>query len=154
MCYGHYFLSRTGVDYGLGLNSPFHPRFGKRFLQVFYVFPTWDLIFHKCFMLSQLGISFYTSVFRFPNLGFHFTQVFSAIRLSDFIFHEYFMPSDSQMLLTTTCTRRNFNSETPPKDWDLTEVNKISDFISNFLYLISWSFRLYLLVHHLILILW
>jgi|GEM_PF-5613369 len=47
MRYGHYFLSRTGVDYGLGLNSPFHPRFGKRFLQVFFAVPTWDFIFHE-----------------------------------------------------------------------------------------------------------
>ena len=75
MRYGHYFLSRAGVDYGLGLNSPFHPRFGKRFLQMFYAIPTWDFIFHKCFT-----------------------------------------PSDSRMLLTTTCARRNFNNETPPKD--------------------------------------
>ena len=58
MRYGHYFLSRTGVDYGLGLNSPFHPRFGKRFLQVFFAYPT---------------------------LGFRFSQVFYAVRLSDVI---------------------------------------------------------------------
>ena len=44
MCYGHYFLSRTGVDYGLGLNSPFHPRFGKRFLQMFYAIRLSDVI--------------------------------------------------------------------------------------------------------------
>ena len=69
MRHGHYFLSRTDVDYGLGLNSPFHPRFGKRFLQVFYAVPTWDFAFHECFMSSQLGISFFTSVFRYPTLG-------------------------------------------------------------------------------------
>ncbi len=34
--------------------------------------PTWDSIFHECFAPSQLGISFFTSVLRNPNLGFDF----------------------------------------------------------------------------------
>ena len=144
MRYRHYFLSRTGVDYGLGLNSPFHPRFGKRFLQVFYAVPTWDFIFHKCFTLSQPGISLFTSVLCRPSLGFHFLQVFFAFPIWDFVLHKCFSFSQlgisffttvlrrpslgfhftqvfyavrlSDGLLTTTCARRNFNNETPPKD--------------------------------------
>ena len=46
--------------------------------------------FYKCFTPSQLGISFFTSVFRFPNLGFHFTQVFYAFPTQDFILHKCF----------------------------------------------------------------
>ena len=127
MRYGHYFLSRTGVGYGLiapfivDLGNDFYkcftpsqpgisffttvlrfPNLGFRFSRVFYVVPTWDFIFYKCFSLSQFGISFYTSVFRFPNLGFHFSQLFYAVPAWDFILHKCFTPSDSRISFFTS----------------------------------------------------
>ena len=55
--------------------------------------PTWDSIFHACFMPSQLGIRFFTRVLRRPDLGFDFSRVLCAVRLSDFVFHECYAPS-------------------------------------------------------------
>ena len=82
------------------------PNLGFDFSRVFCAVPTWDLIFHACFALSDSRISFFTSVLRRPTLGFGFSRVLCAVRLSDFVFHECFALSDSRISFFTSVLRR------------------------------------------------